>query len=186
VSFLKKHLPGIGVTAILSLLPILIVYGYSDDLNRHLDVPDLSTYHPTVPDIVRAYHDLRDNPSIIPPLLDVLLPRHSPVKRAAYAILLSLAPEEKLLAAYLYHTRFTQNAGKLFNVSHRALNPGEILLLCDQAFGHPIPQHDPDAALARRINLLVQLHKNGALTDRQYHAERKRALSLSADHRPVY
>jgi len=186
VSFLKNHLLGIGSAVVLGLLALLIILSHTDDLNHRLKVPPLSTYGPEVPAIVTAYHSRTNALGLTEPLLDALVSKHSPIKRVAFTVLLAFTSPEKQLAAYLHHTRFTQNAKRLFNVSHRTLNPGEILLLCDLALGHPVPQHDPDAALARRNHLLTELQKKGALTDRQYHTERNRALSLSADHRPIY
>jgi len=188
--FFARHIPGLATALSLVLCSVLIVLGHKDDFDQKLATSPVSYNTTSIAPIVIAYHNRSRNPSLIHSL-SATLAHNQPIRRLAFAILFQFTPPQKRVQAYLHHTPFGQVSGikraalYYFGVHHSKLTAGEMLLLCELAQGADLPINDPIAALHRRDALLTDLHNRGVLPSTTYHIERKRALSLSADHRPV-
>ena len=188
--FIARHITGLAATISIVLCFFLVVWGYKAAFNQKLALqPD--TYHTTeVSDLVIAYHNRLHTPNLTQTLSATLSPDR-PISRLAYFIHLLFTSRGKMIQAYLHHTQFGlvqsfKNASQYyFGVHYSKLTTGEILLLCDLAQGADLPINDPTAALKRRDELLADLYNRGFIPFATYHTERNRALSLSADHRPI-
>ena len=188
MTFFARHIPGLASALALILCLLLIVLGHKRTFQHLLVVPTSETAH--IAPTVQAYFNRPDSQSIIRSLSKSLAPRQ-PIRRLAYIILLAFTPPLARVATYLHHTSFgpawgiKRAASYYFGIHRSRLTTGEILLLCDLAQGGDVPINNPIAALKRRAALLTDLLNQGLLTPSDYHTECNRALSLSADHRPV-
>lgn len=187
---MTRHLPGLAATCLMMLFVGLTLWGYAKELDHAIAGPPISPQVTHQQAIITAYHNRLGVPQVSHSLA-TLLTSH-PIKRLAFDLLLSLKPQETYLTAYLYHAPlgpvrgFVEGANYYFGVPLAQVTHGELLLLCDKAvMGSPI-KTDPEHTLQRRDALLADLHKRGILSDDIYLAECNHALSLAADHRPIY
>lgn len=190
MTFFARHIPGFASGLSLVLCAFLIFLGHRTSFHRALAVPEHVHNLAQISPLITAYHTRPGMPGLIHSLSATLAP-HQPIRRFMFALHLAITSHEKRTAAYLYHTQFgpirnlERAAPYYFGVHHTKLTAGEILLLCDIAQGAALPTDNPIAAIKRRNALLTDLHNRGLLTATVYQTERNRALSLSADHKPV-
>ena len=187
---LRHHMPGLVAALSIALCITLTLWGYADDLNRAIKSKPLPPPTDHVLNGVAAYHNRPGVPNAAR-LVAFQLTTH-PVKRIAFAILLMLQSPSKSLIVYVQKipigsaTGLDSGGRDYFGVSLQNLTTGEILLLCDHVYTGYSIKFNPNHTLKRRDTLLADLHRRGILPDNTYLAEYNCALSLAADHRPVY
>jgi hypothetical protein len=190
VTFFARHIPGFASGLSIILCAFLIFAGHRTAFHRALAIPSRPYNSAQISPLITAYHTHPNRPGLIHSLSATLAPRQ-PIRRLMFALHLTFTPPEKRTTAYLYHTQFgsvrslERAALYYFGIHHTKLAVGEILLLCDLAQGAALPIDNPLAAIKRRDTLLTDLHNRGHLSSTVYQTEHNRALSLSADHKPV-
>jgi hypothetical protein len=186
----RHHLPILVAALSIAFCFTLILWGYADDLDRAIKSNPLPPNTDHVLNGVAAYHNRPGVPNVAR-LVAFHLTTH-PVKRVVFTILLMLQSPSKSLTAYVQKipigsaTGLDRGAHDYFGVSLQNLTTGEILLLCDHVYIRSPITSNPHHALKRRDTLLADLHRRGNIPYNTYLAERNNALSLAADHRPVY
>jgi hypothetical protein len=189
VSFLARHTFSLLSTATFAVFACLVLWAYNNDL-EHLTLPPPQPAYPIEHShIITAYHNRPETPNISYALANILT--HNPIKKVAFAILLSFKPQHTLLTAYAHHAQFgavqslSKAAPYYFGVSVNHLSIGETLLLLKLAHNPTLPITDPITTLQLRDALLTDLYTHKNLTPTQYQTERHKALALTADHRPI-
>ena len=190
MSLFARHIPGLASGFSIILCAFLIFTGYRTSFQSALATPPLPHDSAQISALITGYHSRPGTPGLIHSLSATLAPGQ-PFRHIAFALHLAFTSPKKRTAAYLYHTQFGSVRGferaapYYFGIHHTKLTAGEILLLCDLAQGAALPIDDPITAIKRRDALLTDLRNRGLLTPAVYQTERNRALSLSADHKPV-
>jgi len=186
VSFFARHTFSLIATTTCALFLCLVLWGYHNSLAVDLASPSHPTHHHP---IITAYHTLPETPQMAYTLAHTLA--QHPIQKIAYAILLSLKPQNTYITPYLHHTQFgavkslSKAAQYYFGVSAQELSLGETLLLLKLAHTPNLPITDPIVALQHRDSLLLALRNNNTITAAQYQKEHQKALALAADHRPI-
>lgn len=188
MSFFTRHtLACIGSLIFLVFIG-LVLWGYNNDLERIL--PKQTTYSPEQGAVISAYHNRPHTPNLHLQVAHTLT--QNPIKKVAFAILLSLKSKDKSLAAYVQYTQFgavtslSKAAPYYFSVSMSHLTIGETLLLLEKANHPDFPITSPQIAFQKRDALLQDLHTRKMLSPSQYQTEHQKPLAQATDHRPIY